>query len=398
MTWAPEMKIGDIQKDGRYGGMARYVAFAAVFILLLVGCSGLSCCAPTVRPESVSFDHPDEAVRGEGLMALADRREFAVMAFLNATGFDEEAQGQQMHPVRVKVRGMVAANLAEHPKKVKAWRRYRNGLVRKHLGTYAYQDYVLSLSTDHPFRRIRPNNELDYGCTAWLLADLPKVLNDFWRAAKLDEVWDAVKDAYVAEIKRYDFEKMQREMTFLWKYLRMERQDTFTLVHVPNPLDRHFSAIGAEYDGYYYAVESPGAIAHSLNIHEYLHSIVNDLVSKNYAGHKSKLLKYYKAGKNAPGVASYREPVIFVSECMVRALDRRIRGRFENTPQWTQLTKDQVAGNTREGLNLTQPFYDLLDEFERSGQPFDRYLPTMLERLPDLSESTAAGQAMESRS
>ena len=379
--------------------MGKYLSSAATAsILILVGCFGFSCCGPKVRPEPVSFDHPDEVVRGEGFMALADRREFAVMAFLNATGFDEEAQGQQMHPIRMKVRQMVAANLAEHPKKVRAWRRYRNGLVRKYLGTYGYQDYVLSLSTDYPFRRICKNDELGYWYTAWLLADLPKVLNDFWKTAKLDEVWDAVKADYIAEVKRYDLEKMQREMTFLWKYLRMERQDTMTLVNVPNFLDRHSSAIGAGYHGYYYSVESPGAIAHSLNIHEYLHSIVNDLVSKNYAGHKSKLLEYYRAGKNAPGVASYREPMIFVSECMVRALDPRIRGRFENTPQWTQLTKGQVAGNTREGLNLTQPFYDLLDGFERSGQPFDQYLPTMFEHLPSISGPTATDQAMETGS
>ncbi len=378
--------------------MRRCASFAAAFVLSLAGCSGLSCCGSKVRPEPVSFNHPDEVIRGEGFMALADRREFAVMAFLNATGFNEEAQGEQMHPVRLKVRQMVVANLAEHPKKVKAWRRYRNGLVRKHLGTYNYQDYVLSLSTDYPFRRIRPNDELGYWYTAWLLGDLPKVLNHFWRTAKLDKVWDAVKDDYIAEIKRYDFEKKQREMAFLWKYLGMERQDTLTLVNVPNPLDRHFSAIGAGYDGYHYSVESPGAIAHSLNIHEYLHSIVNALVSKNYAGHKSKLLKYYKAGKNAPGAASYREPTIFVSECMVRALDRRIRGRFENTPRWTKLTKDQVASNTQEGLNLTQPFYDLLDGFERSGQPFDQYLPTLLEHLPNISDSVAAGQATETSS
>jgi hypothetical protein len=189
--------------------MGRHASFAVALVLSVVGCSGLSCCGAKGRPEPASFDHPDEVVRGGGFMALADRREFAVMAFLNATGFDDEAQGQQMHPVRVKVRQMVAANLAEHPKKVKAWRRYRKGLVRKHLGTYAYQDYVLSLSTDYPFRRIRRNDELGYWYTAWLLADLPKVLNDFWRAAKLDEVWDAVKADYIAEIKRYDFEKMQ---------------------------------------------------------------------------------------------------------------------------------------------------------------------------------------------
>jgi hypothetical protein len=76
----------------------------------LAGCSVGS--GSRVRPEPVSFGHPDEVVKGEGFMVLADRREFAVMAFLNATGYDVEAQGQQMHPVRIKVRELVTANVA----------------------------------------------------------------------------------------------------------------------------------------------------------------------------------------------------------------------------------------------------------------------------------------------
>ena len=133
--------------------MRRHVSLTFMAcILSLAGCST----GPKVRPEPVSFNHPDEVIRGEGFMVLADRREFAVMAFLNATGFDEEVQGQQMHPLRTKVRELVAANLAEHPKKVKAWRKYRNGLVRKYVRTYDYQElralpqHGLSVPQDSP--------------------------------------------------------------------------------------------------------------------------------------------------------------------------------------------------------------------------------------------------------
>jgi hypothetical protein len=52
----------------------------------------------------VSFNHPDEIVKGQGFMVLADRRLFVVMAFLNAVGMDEEFPGKPMHPVRVGVR------------------------------------------------------------------------------------------------------------------------------------------------------------------------------------------------------------------------------------------------------------------------------------------------------
>lgn len=100
-------------------------------VAFFAGCSAGS--GSKIRPEAVTFNRPDEVVKGAGFMVLADRREFAVMAFLNATGFDEEAQGQQMHPVRVKVRELVAANVAEHRQKVKIWRAYRHNPVRKYL-------------------------------------------------------------------------------------------------------------------------------------------------------------------------------------------------------------------------------------------------------------------------
>lgn len=360
--------------------MRKYVVLAAAWALLsCVGCASWS--EPKVKPEPVAFNHPDEVLRGEGFMALADRRVFAVMAFLNATGLDEEVHGQQMHPLRMKVRELVAANLAEHPKDVKAWLRYRNGLVRKYVQAFAYQSYVLCLSTDYPFRNIRPNNELGYWYMAWVFGGLPQVLNDFWRTAKLDEVWDAVKGDYIAEIKRYDFDRMQREMTSLWRYLGMERQDNYTLVNVPNPLDRHFTATGAGYEGYYYSVEGPGATAYGLNAHEYLHSIINPLVQKNYAGHKRKLLKYYKAGKHGPASKSYQNPAAFTWECLVHTIDHRLAVR--NDPSRERWANQRVAHLSQQGLLLTEPFYRLLSEYEQSGKPFDEYLPTLLEHLPE---------------
>ena len=170
-------------------------------------------------------------------------------------------------------------------------------------------------------------------------------------------------------------------MTSLWKYLGMPRRDNYTLVNVPNPLDCHFSAIGAGYEGYYYSVEGPGATGHALNAHEYLHSIVNPLVRENYRGHKSKLLKYYKAGKRGPASEDYQTPVIFTWECLVHAIDHRLAVR--NDPAERDWANQRVAHLSQQGLMLTQPFYRLLSEYEQSGVPFDQYLPTLLDRLPE---------------
>jgi hypothetical protein len=212
--------------------------------------------ASDLKVESVAFVHADEMVAGEGFMILADRRIFVVMAFLNAVGYDDEVKGREMDQIRIRVRQMVAANLAKSPEKLQAWRKYdQNNKFR----SYHFQDWALSLSADCTFKRIRPNNELQYVRTALMLNDLPGILNDFWVTAKLDQVWNAVKSDYIAELKRYKFEKMKRQVSFLWEYLGMKRTDHYVIVHVPDPLDRRAQAIGARYENYYYSVESPGA-------------------------------------------------------------------------------------------------------------------------------------------
>ena len=356
--------------------MRKFALLVIAFILLQTGCS-------TVKPEPVSFAHPDEFIKGDGFMVLADRRVFALMSFLNAIGFDEEVKGEKMHPVRQKVRELVTANLAEYPNKVKKWRKYRKGFLRKYLPISHFQDFVLSLNTDYPFKRIRPDKELNYSHTGFILNDLPDVLNDFWKTAKLNEIWEQVKPDYLAEIKKYNFTKMQEQMNFLWEYLRMERRDNFTIVNVPDLMDRHYRAIGGRYENYYYSVEGPGSGSYSLNTHEYLHSFINDLVKKNFNKQKNKLMKYYKVGKNGPSASSYRQPVVFTYECLVIALDLRIKIISQTDPKLIRIYEGQLTHYTKEGLNLTLPFYNLLAEYEQSDKPFDQFLPIMLEHLPE---------------
>jgi hypothetical protein len=328
----------------------------------------------------VSFDHADEIIRGQGFMVLADRRVFSVMAFLNAAGFDDEAKGEQMHPVRLRVREMVSANLATDSEKLEFWRRYYE---THKLGTFCYQDFALSLSAEYPFRRIRPDTDLGYAFTAGKLRELPEILNDFWVTARLDEVWDEVRSDYLAELGKYDFQKMEQEMASLWKYLRMKRRDTFTIVNVPNLLDRHYHAIGARYENYYYSVEGPGAIGYGLNVHEYLHSIVNSLMESSYGRQESKLRKYYEAGRSGEYSKSYQHPVTFAYECLVHAIDYRLRVLRTDDAAVREAAEKTVASLSKGGLILTQPFYRLLPEYEQSDKPFDQFLPTLLEHLPE---------------
>jgi hypothetical protein len=98
-----------------------------------------------------------------------------------------------------------------------------------------------------------------------------------------------------------------------------------------------------------------------------------------------KLNKYFQAGKDLPMAKNYRHPVGYAYECLVRALDHRIRVTLNNNPTTITQCESRVAELTREGLLLVHPFYQLLTEYEDSGMNFEEFLPVMLERLPDYS-------------
>jgi len=351
-----------------------------LWVLLAAGCSPQS---PKINVEPVIFEHPDEVAKatvdGKEYWAMADRRVFAVMAFLNAVGYDQEVPGKQMHPIRVKVRKMIAENLANHPEKLQAWRRYYKDRI---MGAWQYTNFALSLSSDYPFRRIRPDKELSYAWTSYLLADFPEILNDFWTTARLDQVWAECRDDYFIEVKRCDPNGMARGITFVWKYTRMPRRDNDVIIRVPNPLERHSTASANTFENYFYSVEGPGSGGY---IHEYLHTFINNLVKANYASQKSKLQKYFNAGKEAAISSSYQELVNWVSECLVHAISHRITVRRATNPAIKQRVEENVDKLTQGGYTVLKPLYELLADFEKSDMPFEQYLPIMLEKLPEYS-------------
>ncbi len=346
------------------------------------GCSVFS--GSDVKVSPAEFVHSDELVKGEGFMVLADRRLFTVMAFINAAGYDAEWEGVKMHPVRTRVRDEIQSRLAKEPEKKSQWQKYYK---QQELDIYHYADYALSLSPDYPFRRIRPNNELGYRKVQRKLEHFPEVLNDFWTTVRLEEIWDEIKPEYVSEINKYDLKEMNRQLSFLWGYLRMERDESYTIVNVPNLMGQHYQGFSVQYEKYIYTVENPGSHSYGLNIHEYLHKIVGPLVDIHYKQYRHKLRNYYKAGRDGDWVQNYKHPRIFTEECLVRALDNRIKMKLkEEASGQTEAEPDMVAQETDNGFKLVRPFYQLMSQFEESSESFDNFLPVMLETLPEYGE------------
>jgi hypothetical protein len=367
-----------------------YMRIRLVIVLLsLVGTLLGGCHAP-VKLKPVTFVYPDEIIRNDTFVALADRRVFAAMAFMNACAYDDEASEIATRPVQSQVRAAIQLKAREHADMFHKWKRYYR--KRSLLPSFCYIDFALSLTSDYPFQRIRPDSELGCWGTGLALYNFPKVLNEFWETVELEGIWAQAKPDYLAALHDYDFDYMAQQLAFVWDYLRLERKDGYTLVSVPNLLDSQPSAMAGHYENYYYAVESPAALSNGFNIHEYLHSVIDTLVDKNYAAQRKKLNAYFAAGKDMPMAKHYGRRKAYASECLVRALDHRMRLLMEDNPEAVprgghateRLNRENVIKwISDEGLLITEPFYRLLLRFEDTDMDFEEYLPEMLDLLPE---------------
>ena len=172
-------------------------------------------------------------------------------------------------------------------------------------------------------------------------------------------------------------------MRELWGYLRLPRQDNYTIVNVPNLLGQHYLAIGADYETFYYTVETPGAQSYALNTHEYLHSTVNPLAEAGFEAEEEKLNRWYEAGREGPYAASYQWGPTFVSECLVRALDYRLRLLGTEDGEEISAIQGRVDDLSEGGLKLVRPFFDGLRDFEKGNLDFAEFVPVLFEQVSD---------------
>jgi len=88
----------------------------------------------------------------------------------------------------------------------------------------------------------------------------------------------------------------------------------------------------------------------------------------------------YQAGKGGPLSQSYQDLETFIAECLVRALDHRMRVKLEARDSATKQAEDMIADMTRQGLTLTRPFYLLLERLREKRQALRRIHAVVIRR------------------
>jgi len=359
------------------------VLLTAFILLGMPGCQPSITVSTSAADRDFSAFHP-EVISGDGFTILPDVRVFTLYAYLNGVAGLDTEYGDGFTPQRQALRDELAERLASvDPKTVDRWRSFYEKHQRH---PYAYLYYTLSLGTPPEFAHIVSLDEMKEPKTARSLDGLDTVLAEFYLQAGLEGLFESrFREMMVAETASYDREKIAAQINAVYDYTRLDRDTAgdFDVVIVPNPFDSHYSAMSIGYLDRLYIVDGPGCNDDGLNIHEYLHMLMDGVLPADLAGQHARFNRMMKQNRDAPYVkGSYEETSTFVEEGLVRALDYRIRESID--PTYHRQARTTMADEVANGLVLVDDFYQALEQYEQdSSLSLNEFVTGLLQSIPD---------------
>ena len=339
------------------------IALVLLVMSVAAGCGPNITVSTDRRDVDLSSFHPD-VVGGDGFTIQPDVRVFTLFAYLNGPAGWSEENGETFSPQRAQLRADLHARLAQlDPQLVEHWRSFYE--QHKQIA-YRYLYYTLTLGAPPDFNYIVPVEAMKYPEIVGSLDGFNRVLAEFYQQADIQALFEETyRDVMMAEVRKYDRARILGQIGYIYEYLRLDRSrlGTFDVVIVPAPFDSYWDANALNYTGRLYIVEGPESNNYGLNMHEYLHMLMDALIPDDFAGQRDKLNAIFQANHQAPYVRNYQDLHTYVEENLVRALDHRMRVRLNPVDAAREETtlRDEVAN----GLVLEDDFYAGLAEFER---------------------------------
>jgi tetratricopeptide (TPR) repeat protein len=288
---------------------------------------------------------------------------FAVLAAVNAAGYDDEIESPSNHPLRKALRDYLAGqNLAS----LAALKRY----VRDHNPRNLSQYISFALATNGPpaFGYRYPVSALPPDVAA--LNEFTPLLAAFYKEANLEDLWKRSQPAFDQVIAQYT-EPVSRAILQANAYLRNP-----TSGYLGRRFQIYVDLLGApnqvQYRTYvddYFVVVTPAAELPVDQIrHAYLHYLADPLTLKfaeelktkrglgDYALGSPILEEFYKSDFN-----------LLATECFIKAIESRL----DRKPALA----DQAL---REGFVITPAFAELLAIYEKQDQSMRLYFPDLV--------------------
>jgi tetratricopeptide (TPR) repeat protein len=305
---------------------------------------------------------------------------FTVMAAINAAGYDADLASNANHPLRKAVRDHLAARSLSSVEDLKkffaAHRQNTNGAELSQ-----YVSYALSVEGPPAFRYHFKPGELPPDVVP--LEGLSELLAEFYKEAKIGELWAGAQPAYEQVIAAYH-PLVTRGVTQVNAYLRNPTsgylgrrfQVIVDLLGPPNQIQTR------SYRDDYTIVVTPSAEPMADEVrHAYLHYLVDPLVLK-YAEPLDRKRSLFDYAQGAPALdQSYKDDFfLLVTECFIKAVEARLTPGAARK----QALVDQAL---RDGFILTAAFADALPAYETQEQALRLYFRDLIETIDLAAEA-----------
>jgi predicted negative regulator of RcsB-dependent stress response len=305
---------------------------------------------------------------------------FAVMAAINAAGYDTDLGSAANSPVREMVRREIAA---KNPAVLADLRRFFSEHKQKdpNADLTQYISFALCVQDPPEFAYRYKTNELPPDVAQ--LDEFRGLLIGFYREAGIEELWKKAQPAFEQTIERYHAPVLAA-VNQVNAYLRSSTsgalgtrfQVYLDLVAAPNQVHTR------SYKSDYFIVITPSAELQVEDIrHAFLHYQVDPL-SIRYAPELEKKRGLIDYAQGSPLLEDYykNDFGLLSTECLIKAIESRLAPVADRQKLVTQAL--------REGYVITPAFADALPAYEKQEQSLRFYYPDMVKAI-DLKREAA---------
>jgi tetratricopeptide (TPR) repeat protein len=302
---------------------------------------------------------------------------FAVMAAINACGYDEDLSTS--NPVRAQIRAEVgkAIQALQDTREVAGTMCQFYADHKQPEASRTLAEYVsLGLYLEPPPTLATKVKEADLPPDAAYVSGIVPLLAKFYQSANLHAIWQRHQDVY-ADLQNDYHEPLSKMLFDTEIYLRLPSAGylghAFTVFL--EPLGSPAQTNARNYGPDYFVVISPG-VTPALKVqqirHTYLHYLLDPMALK-YPEAMKRLDPLLENVKTAPMDESFKSDVsLLITECLIRAVE--IRTTIKGEPEQQR----EVQSAARQGFILTQYFYDALAKFEKGPEGLRNAYGTML--------------------
>ncbi|HXA06634.1 MAG TPA: tetratricopeptide repeat protein [Bryobacteraceae bacterium] len=300
---------------------------------------------------------------------------FAVMAAMNAAGYDAELTSPNNDPLREQIRHEVES---AHPPVVAELKKFFEDHRQKDDTAELAQYLSFALSVKGPPDFAFKYRDVELPPDVRALEALGPLLTRFSREADLDALWKRAQPAFERALERYHA-PVSRAILEANAYLRNPTagylgrtfQIYLDLLGAPNQVQTR------SYANEYFVVVTPSAEPRVADIrHAYLHYLLDPQATK-YGMEilKKKSLEDYAQGAPALDPVYKSDFLLLATESLIKAVEARLPGKPES-----------VDEALREGYILTPYFAEQLTIYEKQPEAMRLFFPEMIKHIDPAKE------------